>query len=394
MICSKKIVLGITGSIAVYKVCDVVSQLKKLGAEVDIIMTKSATQFVSPLTFESLAKTKVVTDMFEPVEEYDIKHISLAKKGDIFVVCPASANIIAKLANGIADDMLSATYLASNSQKLLCPAMNTNMLNDVTTQNNLDILSKNGAVILDSDTGMLACGDIGKGKLASVDNIVAKIVSMVSPNQDYAGKTVLITAGATEEALDDVRVITNHSSGKMGMALASKVMERGGSVILVYGNISVELSDGIAISKKVKSTLDMLDATLELSKQADIIIMAAAPADYRPKSKSVQKIKSDELSVTFVKNPDISKALGVQKGDKKLIIFSAETENLICNAEAKMKKKNADMVVANDVKLKGAGFFVDTNIATIIDKDGNKTACELMLKSELANIILDKILLL
>lgn len=392
MLYGKSIVLGVSGGIACYKACEIVSRLKKLGAQVDVIMTKNATEFVSPLTFQTLAKTPVICDTFTPVEDFDINHISLAKKADIFVVAPATANVIAKFARGIADDMLSTTYLACNAPKLICPAMNVNMYEDDATQGNLQTLSSRGAVICEPDEGLLACGDVGKGRLAEPVEVVARIVNILTPTQDFHGKRVLVSAGGTEEDIDGVRVIANHSSGKMGCAIAQAAAERGAEVTLVCGNMKVAPPKSAAKTVHVRTTCEMFDAVVELAKANDVVIMAAAPADYRPKQVSSNKIKSDTLTLELVKNPDIAAAVGAAKRDSKLIIFSAETENLLENATNKLKKKNADMVVANDVTLEGAGFNVDTNIATIIDTLGNRTECGLLKKSELANVILDKVL--
>jgi len=392
MLFGKSVVLGVTGGIAVYKSCEIVSRLKKLGCEVDVIMTSNAQEFVTPLTFQTLSKAPVVTDTFAPVKEFDVHHISLAKKADLFVVAPATANIIAKIANGIADDMLTTTILASKAKKLICPAMNTNMLEDPSTQNNIDILKSRGYLFEESPSGILACGDVGKGRMAEPEDIVNSIIKLLTPNQDYADKVVLVTAGATEENIDGVRVITNHSSGKMGCAIATAAAERGASVIFIHGNISCPLPKCLYKDIKVVSTIDMLNACETNFAEVDVAIMAAAPADYRLKKQFDNKIKSESLVLEFEKNPDIAKTLGENKGNKKLVIFSAETENLIDNASGKLLKKNADLVVANDVTMKGAGFNVDTNVATLIDKNKNKFETGLVLKTDLANIILDKVL--
>lgn len=394
MLYGKNIVLGVSGGIAVYKACEIVSRLKKLGASVDVIMTDNAREFVTPLTFQTLAKSAVVTNAFEPVKEFDINHISLAKKADILVVAPATANVIAKFAGGIADDMLTTTYLASNAQKLICPAMNCNMYEDAATQKNMQTLRERGAMFCDSTVGLLACGDVGKGRMAEPCDIVAKIVDYLTPVQDFANKRVLVTAGGTEEKIDGVRVIANHSSGKMGKAVAEAIAQRGGSVVFVYGNVKVDVPKCVEKAIHVTSTQDMLEACQSEFPGCDMAIMAAAPADYRLKKPFENKIKSENLTLEFVKNPDIAMTLGMSKGDKKLVIFSAETENLIENATAKLKKKNADLVVANDVTVEGAGFNVDTNVATIIDKDGNRFESGKVSKSALADIILDKVIAL
>ncbi len=394
MLYGKNVVLGVSGGIAVYKACEIVSRLKKLGASVDVIMTDNAREFVTPLTFQTLAKSAVVTNAFEPVKEFDINHISLAKKADILVVAPATANVIAKFAEGIADDMLTTTYLASNAQKLICPAMNCNMYEDAATQKNMQTLRERGAMFCDSTVGLLACGDVGKGRMAEPCDIVAKIVDYLTPVQDFANKRVLVTAGGTEEKIDGVRVIANHSSGKMGKAVAEAIAQRGGSVVFVYGNVKVDVPKCVEKAIHVTSTQDMLEACQSEFPGCDMAIMAAAPADYRLKKPFENKIKSENLTLEFVKNPDIAMTLGMSKGDKKLVIFSAETENLIENATAKLKKKNADLVVANDVTVEGAGFNVDTNVATLIDKDGNRFESGKVSKSALADIILDKVIAL
>lgn len=394
MLYGKNVVLGVSGGIAVYKACEIVSRLKKLGASVDVIMTDNAREFVTPLTFQTLAKSAVVTNAFEPVKEFDINHISLAKKADILVVAPATANVIAKFAEGIADDMLTTTYLASNAQKLICPAMNCNMYEDAATQKNMQTLRERGAMFCDSSVGLLACGDVGKGRMAEPCDIVAKIVEYLTPVQDFANKRVLVTAGGTEEKIDGVRVIANHSSGKMGKAIAEAIAQRGGSVVFVYGNVKVDVPKCVEKSIHVTSTQDMLEACQSEFPSCDMAIMAAAPADYRLKKPFGNKIKSENLTLEFVKNPDIAMTLGKTKGDKKLVIFSAETENLVENATTKLKKKNADLVVANDVTVEGAGFNADTNVATIIDNDGNRLESGKVSKSALADIILDKVIAL
>lgn len=394
MLYGKNVVLGVSGGIAVYKACEIVSRLKKLGASVDVIMTDNAREFVTPLTFQTLAKSAVVTNAFEPVKEFDINHISLAKKADILVVAPATANVIAKFAEGIADDMLTTTYLASNAQKLICPAMNCNMYEDAATQKNMQTLRERGAMFCDSTVGLLACGDVGKGRMAEPCDIVAKIVEYLTPVQDFANKRVLVTAGGTEEKIDGVRVIANHSSGKMGKAIAEAIAQRGGSVVFVYGNVKVDVPKCVEKSIHVTSTQDMLEACQSEFPSCDMAIMAAAPADYRLKKPFENKIKSENLTLEFVKNPDIAMTLGKTKGDKKLVIFSAETENLVENATTKLKKKNADLVVANDVTVEGAGFNADTNVATIIDNDGNRLESGKVSKRALADIILDKVIAL
>ena len=394
MLKGKTIVLGITGCIAAYKACEIVSRLKKEGANVKVIMTQHAMEFVQPLSFETLSGNRVITDLFDRDFEFDVKHVSLAKEADLFVIAPATANVIGKLANGLADDILTTTYLACKAPKIVCPAMNTNMYENEQFEENLQTLKKKGVHIIEPIEGRLACGDVGKGKMAEPVDILEEIVDLLMPKTDFERKKVLVTAGSTEENVDGVRFISNHSSGKMGIALASAAADRGADVSLIYGRIKVSLPDNIVSETKVKTTEDMYDAVMEQYKDADIIIMAAAPADYRMKRTFANKVKSKELVLELEKTPDISKALGQVKGDKKLIIFSAETENLIENAKGKLEKKNADLVVANDVTKEGAGFGVDTNIATIMSKDGRRWDYELMLKRDLADKILDIVLTL
>ena len=392
MLYGKNVVLGVSGGIAVYKACEIVSRLKKLGANVDVIMTDHAQEFVTPLTFQTLAKSAVVTNPFEPVKEFDINHISLAKKADVFLIAPATANVIAKFAQGIADDMLSTTYLASTAHKIVCPAMNVNMYEDVQTQENMRILRERGVEFVDATVGMLACGDIGKGRMAEPVDIVKAVENYLTPIQDFSDKTVLITAGGTEESIDGVRVLTNRSSGKMGAALAQAVADRGGKVLFVHANMSVNVPACVAEDVKVKTTDDMLAACEKLKDKADVFIFAAAPADYKLARKFDNKIKGDTLTLDFVKNPDIAKTLGDGNGDKKSVIFCAETENLIESAKEKLVKKNADLVVANDVSRKDIGFEVDENEVVILDRAGNEFASGKLSKRKLADVILDRIL--
>lgn len=392
MLYGKNVVLGVSGGIACYKACEVVSRLKKLGAGVDVIMTENATKFVAPLTFQTLAKSAVVLDAFEPVKHFDIGHISLAKKADILVVAPATANVIAKFANGVADDMLSTTYLACNAPKLICPAMNTAMYEDEATASNMRVLAERGVQFEEPSCGPLACGDVGKGRLAEPEQIVDRIVKLLTPVQDLDGKRVLVTAGGTEEPVDDVRVITNRSSGKMGFAIAEECAERGASVVLVRGNTSVPSPRCLEKEIAVKTTAEMYDACLAEADECDIFIMAAAPADYRVEGRTQGKLKADTIDLHLVKNPDIAAALGQRKGDKKLVIFAAETNDAESYAIQKLEKKHADVVVANDVTATGAGFDVDTNIATIISANGKRVESGLVSKRELAKMIVNTVL--
>ncbi len=391
MLSGKNIVLGVTGGIACYKACDIVSRLVKLGACVDVTMTKNATEFVSPKTFESLSHRQVVVDTFQKIEKFEIEHISLAQKADLFLIAPATYNIIGKIANGIADDMLTTTIAAAKRAiKVICPAMNTNMYTNEICISNLKKLKELGFVQVQPISGRLACGDIGVGKMQEPDVIVKKVCELLCGKQDLTGKRVLITCGGTEEAIDSVRVITNHSSGKMGIAICKECKKRGAQVTLVAGKVSVKIPelDKVVV---VSTTMQMYDAVLDNSKVADYVIMAAAPSDYRPKQVASNKIKSENLVLELVKNPDIAAAVGKNKKDTKLVIFSAETENLIENAKGKLAKKNADMVVANDVTKEGAGFNVDSNIVTIITKNSVKDF-DKMSKDDVAKIIVDNML--
>ena len=384
----KNVVIGVTGGIACYKSCEIVSSLRKRGAEVFVVMTKHATEFISPLTFETLSNHPVVTDMFKRENEWEVEHISLAKKADIFVIAPATANFVGKFASGIADDFLTTTVMATKAPVLIAPAMNVGMLTSPSYENNEKILRERGVNFIQSGTGFLACGDVGKGRMAEPSEIVEEIEQILFPQRDLDGKTVMVTAGATREPIDPVRFITNRSSGKMGIAIANAALKRGANVILIKGITSVMPDDGVQIVG-VETTQQMYDAVMENLEKADIIIKSAAPADYKVKM-AEQKIKRETLTLEFVKNPDIAQAVGKAKGNKKLVVFSAETEDLIFNATKKLAKKNADLVVANDVTKAGAGFDVDTNIASFVTKDGVEDL-PIMTKAQLADKILDKV---
>lgn len=392
MLSNFNVLLGVSGGIACYKSCDIVSRLKKLGAGVDVIMTSHATEFVSPLSFETLSARRVVVDMFDTDRQWEVEHISLAKKADICVVAPATANVIAKLADGIADDMLTTTCLALKCPIVIAPAMNTNMYDSPTVRDNLKKLRRRGVIIVDPVEGRLACGDSGKGKMAEPADIVNEVIYRLLPKRDYEGKKVLVTAGATRENIDGVRFITNRSSGKMGIEIAKEVVKRGGEVVLVKGLVQVEVPKYIAKVISVESTAQMYDAVMANYSDCDMIIKAAAPSDYRPAAEIRQKLKGDEITLHLVKNPDIAKAVGQVKEHRKLIIFSAETQNLFTYAKDKLADKNADMVVANDVTEKGAGFDVDTNVVTLIKRNGMRKCYPVLSKSKVAGIILDEAL--
>ncbi len=388
----KTVVIGVTGCIASYKTLEVISSLKKRGYNVKVIMTESATEFISPLTFETITKNEVLTSAFTRNGRYEVEHVALAKQASAFVVCPATANVISKLAKGVADDMLTTTAISipMDIPHIVCPAMNTVMYESKIIEENLGILQKFGYKIVDSTVGRLACGDVGKGHIAEVEDIVEAIDLAITPTPDLRGKKVLITMGGTEEPIDPVRFITNRSSGKTGLALINAVIARGGTPVAIVGSVSVKIPKDIDATF-VATTEEMLKATTEKFADSDIAIMCAAPADYRVEHVSPNKIKDAEITLKLVKNPDIAKTIGEQKGTKKLVVFSAETENLQENALKKLYSKHADLVVANDVTVKGAGFSTDTNICLLMD--GNTVQeTGLITKEKLADLILDGIL--
>ena len=387
----KNVVLGVTGGIACYKSCEIVSSLVKLGINVDVIMTKNATEFVAPLTFETLSHRPVVTDTFDRNHPWEVGHVSLAKKADLFVIAPATANIIGKIACGIADDMLSTTVMATKSKVLLAPAMNTAMYENEAVQQNIAVLKKRGFLFIEPVSGRLACGDVGKGKMAEPKDIVDEIVRQLNIKKDLKGKKILITGGSTSQPLDGVRCLTNYSSGKMSCELAKNAADRGADVLLVMGGHSCELPENIKI-KLVGTTDEMFAAVSENINDFDAFVMAAAPCDYKTKEQIKNKLKGKAITLELVKNVDIAQYVGENKNDKQVLVaFAAETENLKNNALAKLKSKNADFIVANDVTKEGAGFNYETNIVTIIDKNQHSVDYPLMSKAELANVIIDKI---
>ena len=371
---NKCIIVGITGGIAVYKICYLVSSLKKQGYDVHVLMSKEAQEFVTPLTFQTLSNNKVITDMFTIDYTPDVHHISLAKKADLFVIAPATANVIAKVANGIADDMLTTTFLASNCKKLIVPAMNTQMLMNPVTQDNIQKCKNYGMHIFESDSGYLACGDVGKGRLPEPDEIEDKIKEVMEDDKFLAGKHILVTAGPTSEAIDPVRMITNHSTGKMGYALARAARNMGAHVTLVSGTKQIEDIRDVEMVH-VTSAKDMAEAVLSRQNDMDCMILAAAVADYTPVSVADNKIhKSEgEMSIPLKRTQDILKTLGENKKDGQVLIgFSMETENMVERTKEKLVKKNCDYIVANNLKEKGAGFGTDTNNVTLISKDYEK----------------------
>lgn len=387
------IVVGVTGGIAAYKTLEVISQLKKKDFDISVIMTKNACEFVTPLSFQTLSQNYTITDTFESPKEWDVKHISLAKKADLFLVAPASANIIGKVAHGIADDMLSTTIMATKAPVVFAPAMNTNMYENPIVQENIALLKKKGYYFIEPDTGRLACGDMGKGKMASPDHIVSYIINHLNSLQDLNSLNILITAGPTVEAIDPMRYITNHSSGKMGYALASAAKKRGANVKLISGPSHLPKPEGVEYIG-ITTAMEMYERVNEHFDWCDIVIKSAAVADYRPASISKNKLKKSDctLILELVRNPDILKELGQKKGKKILVGFAAETENLQEYAKEKLVSKNLDLIVANNLIEEGSGFKGDTNIATIIKKDGDIIHLEKMSKVELSNIILDQVL--
>ncbi|MCH4890256.1 bifunctional phosphopantothenoylcysteine decarboxylase/phosphopantothenate--cysteine ligase CoaBC [Acidaminobacter sp. JC074] len=392
MLNGKHIVIGVTGGIAVYKVVDVVSRLKKLGADITVIMTKHATEFVTPLTFRSLSLNYVVVDMFEEPKTWNVEHISIAQRADLFLMAPATANIMGKMVSGIADDMVSTVVMATKAPVFIAPAMNTGMYTNPVVQRNMADLKSLGYHFIDPDSGRLACGDIGMGKLASPERIVETISNFLV-KKDFEGKKILITAGPTQEALDPVRYITNHSSGKMGYAIAEAARDRGADVTLISGRVNLDRPAGIEIVDIV-STEDMYQAVMDKMDDMDIIIKAAAPADYTPASYSDQKMKkSDEdMSIPLERTKDIAYEISKKKTHQKVVGFAAESENVIENAKKKIKKKDFDFIVSNNIKQAGAGFKSDTNIVSIIDSDGQVKHYDMLKKREIADIILDKLM--
>ncbi|MBQ1182203.1 MAG: bifunctional phosphopantothenoylcysteine decarboxylase/phosphopantothenate--cysteine ligase CoaBC [Phascolarctobacterium sp.] len=395
MLNGKKIALGVTGGIAVYKAVDLVSRLRKQGAEVRVIMTEHAQQFVTPLTFKEISGNKVAVSMWDSNQEFNVEHIALANWADAFVVAPATANILAKMANGIADDLLSTTLLAAQAPIIVCPAMNTGMYQNSITQENIEKLQKHGVTVMPPAVGYLACGVTGPGRLPEPQQIVEFIDAFFAKKDgDMVGMKVLVTAAGTREPIDPVRFVGNRSSGKMGYAIAQAAAQRGAEVLLVTGPSALEIPPNVN-GVKVESTNEMLEACMEAYEKMDVVIKAAAVADYRPRDVADQKIKKktdDALTVVMDKNPDILKELGARKAHQILVGFAAETQNLLDNAREKIVKKNLDMIVANDVTAAGAGFNSDTNIVKFLFPNGEVRSLEQMAKTQVANILLDTVM--
>ena len=389
----KHIVLGITGGIAAYKSAEIVSRLRHLGADVHVIMTKNATEFITPLTLRTLAANPVVTDTFAEPEEWNVEHVALAKLADIFVIAPATANILAKMANGIADDMLSTTVLATKAPVLAAPAMNTGMWTAKATQHNVSVLKERGVLFSGPASGMLACGDEGAGRMSEPAEIVQKIQEILTREKDFEGKKLLVTAGSTRERLDPVRFLTNDSSGKMGFAIAEAARDRGAEVTLVKGSTTAPVPGGVTVIE-IESARDLLDVMKKEAPKQDIVIQAAAVADYRPAVYAKTKIKKKDgepMVIELTENPDIAKTIGAKKKANQFFVgFAAETDHVAAHAQEKLVRKNLDMIVANDVTKPGAGFNSDTNIVTLITKDVAE-ALPIMSKRGVADAILDRI---
>ena len=393
MLKGKTVLLGVTGSIAAYKIASLASALKKLHADVHVLMTQNATNFINPITFESLTGNKCLVDTFDRNFQFQVEHVSIAKKADVVMIAPASANVIGKLAHGIADDMLTTTVMACKCKKYISPAMNTNMFENPIVQDNLKTLEHYGYEVIQPANGYLACGDTGAGKMPEPETLLAYIEKEIAREKDLQGKKILVTAGPTQEAIDPVRYITNHSSGKMGYAIAKAAMLRGAEVTLVSGRTVIEAPLFVNVVPIVTAK-DMFEAVTGISNEQDIIIKAAAVADYRPAVVSSEKVKKKEgqMSIELERTDDILKYLGENKREGQFLCgFSMETQNMISNSRAKLERKNLDMVAANNVKEAGAGFQGDTNVLTLITQK-EETSLPLMSKEDAANKLLDKIL--
>lgn len=393
MLRGKCVVLGVTGSIAAYKIANLASALVKLHADVNVIMTKNATNFINPITFETLTGNKCLVDTFDRNFQFNVEHVALAKRADIFLVAPASANVIGKIAGGIADDMLTTTIMACKAPKLISPAMNTNMFENPIVQDNLKKLQNFGYEVIQPASGYLACGDTGAGKMPEPETLLAYILRTIACEKDMVGKKVLVTAGPTQEPVDPVRFITNHSTGKMGYAIAENCMRRGAEVTLVSGPVQIAPPLCVRVIPVVTAA-DMAVAVKECYQEQDIIIKTAAVADYRPAHPADEKVKKkdDKSVMELERTEDILAYLGAHRKDGQFICgFSMETENMLENSRAKLAKKNVDMIVANNLKVAGAGFGTDTNVVTIITKDDNRQL-ERMSKAAVAASIVDEIL--
>ena len=393
MLKGKTVLLGVTGSIAAYKIAYLASALKKLHAQVHVLMTRNATNFINPITFETLTGNKCLVETFDRNFQFQVEHVSIAKQADVVMVAPASANVIGKLAHGIADDMLTTTVMACKCKKIISPAMNTNMYENPVVQDNLKILKHYGYEVIEPASGYLACGDTGAGKMPEPETLKEHILREIAREKDLKGQKILVTAGPTQESIDPVRYITNHSSGKMGYAIAREAMLRGAEVTLVSGSCAITPPPFVKVVPIVTAR-DMFEAVTSVSREQDIIIKAAAVADYRPAVVYNEKVKKKDgqMSIELEKTDDILQYLGEHKQPGQFLCgFSMETQNMIGNSRAKLQKKNLDMVAANNLKVAGAGFQGDTNVLTLITQDED-VSLQLMSKEDAAGLILDKIL--
>ena len=389
----KNVVLGVTGSIAAYKACDIVSRLRKQGVDVHVILTRAGAEIITPLALETMSANPVVVDMFHRENPWEVEHISLAKRADVFLVAPATANFLGKAAHGIADDMLTTTILATRAPVLVAPAMNVNMYENPVVQENIALLKKRGWHFIEPDAGLLACGDVGKGRLAEPEAIVAAAMELLYPRRDLAGKHVLVSAGPTQERIDPVRYITNRSSGKMGYAIAEAAAARGARVTLISGPVTLPVPEGVE-RVNVISSQDMFEAVQAAFDSCDGLIMAAAPADFTPAAFAEQKIKKngrEGMTLELAATRDILKSIGERKRQQRVMGFAAETEHLAENAAKKLEAKNLDMIAANDVTAAGAGFAVDTNAVTLYKRDGSSEQSGTMPKRALADWLLDRL---
>lgn len=394
MLKGKTVLLGVTGSIAAYKIAYLASALKKLSADVHVLMTRNATNFINPITFETLTGNKCLVDTFDRNFEFSVEHVSLAKQADVVLIAPASANVIAKLAHGLADDMLTTTVLACTCKKIISPAMNTRMYENPVTQDNMKICEKYGMEVIAPTNGYLACGDMGAGKMPEPEVLLQYILKEILYKKDLTGKKILVTAGPTREAIDPVRYITNHSTGKMGYAIAKVAAYRGADVTLVTGPAEAEIPMFVNVVK-VTSAKEMFDAVTSRSGEMDAIIKAAAVADYRPKVIGTEKTKKTDgdMAIELERTDDILKYLGEHKTEGQFLCgFSMETQNMLENSRKKLEKKNLDMIVANNLKVAGAGFGTDTNVVTLITKE-KEVQLEMMPKEEVAEHLLNAIFL-
>lgn len=389
----KNVVLGVTGSIAAYKACDIVSRLRKQGVDVHVILTRAGAEIITPLALETMSANPVVVDMFHRENPWEVEHISLAKRADVFLVAPATANFLGKAAHGIADDMLTTTILATRAPVLVAPAMNVNMYENPVVQENIALLKKRGWHFIEPDAGLLACGDVGKGRLAEPEAIVAAAMELLYPRRDLAEKHVLVSAGPTQERIDPVRYITNRSSGKMGYAIAEAAAARGARVTLISGPVTLPVPEGVE-RVNVISSQDMFEAVHAAFDSCDGLIMAAAPADFTPAAFAEQKIKKngrEGMTLELAATRDILKSIGERKRHQRVMGFAAETEHLAENAAKKLEAKNLDMIAANDVTAAGAGFAVDTNAVTLYKRDGSSEQSGTMPKRALADWLLDRL---